>query len=308
MNEDGFIKLHRKIISWSWYKDSKVKALFIHCLLKANYQDGQWHNISVKRGSFLTSISHLAEETGLTIKEVRRALEELTEAKCLLKTSTAKYTLVTVINYDEYQGEGKEEGKVQKAENPHECRGSKGIQHQKGQGKGQSEGKPPGKEKGKVKGKVKTGGEPHQQCVSDTSAYTGGQSKGHDKGQSEGKVRATNKKEKKYLSPLRETDTADTPACPEGGVRVPPEQEQPTMPTGGLVPVKEILAYAYNNALSGGTESVWEFYSGFERSGTAMPPEWQELYERYVAADGEHRRQFIDLLMSGKLRERWGCT
>ena len=308
MNEDGFIKLHRKIISWSWYKDSKVKALFIHCLLKANYQDGQWHNISVKRGSFLTSISHLAEETGLTIKEVRRALEELTEAKCLLKTSTAKYTLVTVINYDEYQDEGKEKGKVQKAENPHECRGSNGSQRQKGQGKGQSEGKPPCKEKGKVKGKAKTSGEPHQQRVSDTSAYTGGQSKGHDKGQSEGKVRATNKKEKKYLSPLRETDTADTPACPEGGVRVPPEQEQPTVPTGGrIVPLQELFAYA-ETVPNSQDSLVLEFHGGFEQSGTAMPSEWQELYVRYVVADEEHRRQFIDLLMSGELRERWGCV
>ena len=282
MGEEGFIKLHRKIISWGWYKDSKVKSLFIHCLLKANHQDGQWHNIHVRRGSFLTSLAHLAEETGLTAKEVRRALEQLIEAKCLAKTSTAKNTMITVLQYDEYQSEGKVKGKEQKAESPHERRTSKGSKRTTGQSKRQ--------DKGQGQGKVKA-----------------------RSGQSEGKVRATNKNEKKSLSPLRETETAYTPACPEGGVRVPPEQKEQTESTpqtepksGGLVPVKEILAYAYNNALSGGTESVWEFYSGFERSGTAMPPEWQELYGRYVAADGEHRRQFIELLMSGKLRERWG--
>ncbi len=29
---DGFIKLHRKIIDWEWYDDINTKTLFIHIL------------------------------------------------------------------------------------------------------------------------------------------------------------------------------------------------------------------------------------------------------------------------------------
>ena len=31
-NANGFIKLHRKMLSWGWYQDSVVKDVFIHHL------------------------------------------------------------------------------------------------------------------------------------------------------------------------------------------------------------------------------------------------------------------------------------
>ena len=82
---------------------------------------------------------------------------------------------------------------------------------------------------------------------------------------------------------------------------VPPE---PTS-TGGLVPAKEMINFS-NTVPGGQVFLVWEFRSGFEQSGTVMPPNWQELYERYVAAGESNRIEFLKRLSAGEYRERWG--
>ena len=49
-----------------------------------------------------------------------------------------------------------------------------------------------------------------------------------------------------------------------------------------------------------------EFYSAFKASGTALPENTAEIYERYLNAAKEQRKQFADELMSGKYKEVWG--
>jgi len=103
----GFIQLHRKLMEWEWYTDQKTFKVFLHCLLKANFKDKQWRGSTIKRGQFVTSISHLASETGLTVKQVRTALDNLESTGEVGKQSTSLNTCITVIYYDKYQSEGK---------------------------------------------------------------------------------------------------------------------------------------------------------------------------------------------------------
>ena len=42
------------------------KTFFIHCLLKANYEEKKWQGIIIPRGGFITSIGHLAIELGFS--------------------------------------------------------------------------------------------------------------------------------------------------------------------------------------------------------------------------------------------------
>lgn len=100
---EGWIKLHRKILDWEWYTDAPVRILFEHLLLTANYEDKKWKGIEVKRGQKVTSIGHLAEETGLTIRQVRTALQKLEKTKNVTSKATNKFTLVTIENYGLYQ-------------------------------------------------------------------------------------------------------------------------------------------------------------------------------------------------------------
>lgn len=101
--QEGYILLHRKIIDWEWYKKPKTAHLFRHCLLKANYADKKWHDITIKRGQFVTSRSKLAFETGLSEQEVRTALKNLISTNDLTSEPSTQNTIITVVNYDLYQ-------------------------------------------------------------------------------------------------------------------------------------------------------------------------------------------------------------
>ena len=99
----GFITLHRKIVEWEWYSDANVFRVFTHLILTANWEPKKWQGILVERGQRITSIQHIAEETGLTPQSVRTAIKKLKSTGELTSKSTNKYTVVTLINYDFYQ-------------------------------------------------------------------------------------------------------------------------------------------------------------------------------------------------------------
>lgn len=110
MNE-GYIKLYRKFTTWEWYDDINTSRLFLHLLFTVNWQDKKWHGIEVKRGSVITSLSKLSEETGLTVKQVRKSLERLIETNEITKETTNRYTLISIVKYADYQFNEKEAGK-----------------------------------------------------------------------------------------------------------------------------------------------------------------------------------------------------
>lgn len=76
-NMSNYVKISRKILEWGWYRDEHTKSLFLHCLLKANWKDGEFKGIVIKRGQFATSIPKLQVELELTSNEVRTAIKHL---------------------------------------------------------------------------------------------------------------------------------------------------------------------------------------------------------------------------------------
>ena len=70
MLEGGFILLHRSILRWEWYGDLNTARLFIHLLLTVNYEPQRWQGSAVERGQRVASLAKLADETGLTVKQV----------------------------------------------------------------------------------------------------------------------------------------------------------------------------------------------------------------------------------------------
>ena len=99
----GFFKLYRSMINWEWFKDSSTLHVFIYCLLKANHRDQKYKGDVVKRGSFFTSRKIIAEETGMTERKVRTALEHLKMTNELTISTSSKGTVISVNNYDDYQ-------------------------------------------------------------------------------------------------------------------------------------------------------------------------------------------------------------
>lgn len=101
--DGGFIKIDRGILDWEWYSDINTTRLFIHLILKANWKDGRFQGQEIKRGSFVTSYPKLAEETELTVNQVRTSLSKLKSTGEITVKSQSKFSVITVKNYCLYQ-------------------------------------------------------------------------------------------------------------------------------------------------------------------------------------------------------------
>lgn len=91
------------MIDWEWYRDQNTKALFIHCLLKANWKDGKFEGHDIPRGSFVTGRKKLAQELGLSEQEIRTALKHLISTNELTIKKTNKFSIISIVNYEMYQ-------------------------------------------------------------------------------------------------------------------------------------------------------------------------------------------------------------
>ena len=104
----GWIKLHRNLIDWEWYDDHNTTRLFIHCLVRANFEARKWKGISIARGQFWTSIPTLCSETGLSTSQIRTSLNKLKLTGELTVESQAQGRMVTVLEYDQYQADDRQ--------------------------------------------------------------------------------------------------------------------------------------------------------------------------------------------------------
>lgn len=100
---EPFIKLYKKMLKWEWYDDPNTKILFIHCLLRANWQETSWHGFTLNPGQFITSLPNLAKETGLSVRQVRVALDHLKMTGEVTDKSFNKFRIITVVKWGEHQ-------------------------------------------------------------------------------------------------------------------------------------------------------------------------------------------------------------
>ena len=103
MNNTGWIKIHRQILKWEWYHNLNVRVLFFHLLLKANYEDKKWCGKTIKAGQLITSLDHLAAQTGLTRQQTRTALDKLKSTHEINIQTTRQNTLITINNWISFQ-------------------------------------------------------------------------------------------------------------------------------------------------------------------------------------------------------------
>lgn len=87
---------------WEWYENTNVFRLFYHCLLHTNLEDKRYCGKEIKAGQFVSSITRISAETGLTESQVRTALKKLKETGYISTKSTNKYTIYTVNEYQKY--------------------------------------------------------------------------------------------------------------------------------------------------------------------------------------------------------------
>lgn len=106
--DEGYIKIHRKIKNWQWYKDTNTLHVFLDLLLEANYDDSKIGFQEVKRGQVLTSIKRISENTGLSFQSIRTSLSKLEKSGEINKQTTNKYTIISINKYNDYQETNKQ--------------------------------------------------------------------------------------------------------------------------------------------------------------------------------------------------------
>lgn len=99
----GYIKLHREFINWEWYSNLQVKTLFIHLLLRANREPKSWQGTVIQKGQLITSYQNLATECGLTLQQVRTALNKLKSTHEITYQSTSQNSIITINNWVKWQ-------------------------------------------------------------------------------------------------------------------------------------------------------------------------------------------------------------
>lgn len=108
---DGWIKLHRKVMKSSMYRqlNSKQRDVMFAVLLLANHESNTWEFrgevYNVKPGQFITSLDSLKENcaSDVTTQNIRTALLKLEKHGFLTNESTKKNRLITVVNWGLYQ-------------------------------------------------------------------------------------------------------------------------------------------------------------------------------------------------------------
>jgi uncharacterized phage protein (TIGR02220 family) len=85
--------------------------------MSVNYEDKNWKGIEIKAGSTVTSWDRISLECGLTVQQARTAMGKLESNKQIIRKSTNKNQLITLVKWDKLQGLSNEDNK-QTTNNP----------------------------------------------------------------------------------------------------------------------------------------------------------------------------------------------
>lgn len=123
MKLEGWIKLHRELLEKPIWEGStpEQKVILITLLTMANHKEKEWEFKGEKYkalpGQFVTSLESIVKKAGngISIKNVRTALNRFEKFGFLANQSTNKNRLITIVNWELYQAlndtTGKQTGK-----------------------------------------------------------------------------------------------------------------------------------------------------------------------------------------------------
>ena len=103
MTSNGYIKLHRKLLEWGWYKDQNTMIVFLHLLLIANYAESEYMGVKIHPGQAVIGRKSLAKALGMSEQNVRTALNHLKSTNEITIKATNKFSVVTIVKWELYQ-------------------------------------------------------------------------------------------------------------------------------------------------------------------------------------------------------------
>lgn len=102
---EGWVTLHRKFLQWEWFDKPEMVQLFIYLLLMAGHTERKYRGVTLQRGELVTSMPTIMKDTKLSEQQTRTCIKRLKSTGEITCKSTNKFTIITICNYDRYQGE-----------------------------------------------------------------------------------------------------------------------------------------------------------------------------------------------------------
>lgn len=109
--KNGYIKTFRSLQDWQWYTTDGMLLVWTHLLLNARVEPGYSYGVYVDRGQLIVGRKKLSEKLNMSEQRIRTCLNRLKSTNEITMISTSKYTLITIIKWEKYQGDIKKSTK-----------------------------------------------------------------------------------------------------------------------------------------------------------------------------------------------------
>ena len=96
----GFVKLPNELTEWAWYNDNNTLAVYVRLIFGAAWKDREYKNVHLKRGQIITTIPQIAEQSNLTVQQVRTVIDRLKSTGKITVERTSKFSIITLTEYD----------------------------------------------------------------------------------------------------------------------------------------------------------------------------------------------------------------
>ena len=105
---NGWIKLHRKILVNPIFSSEKGFKIWIWCLLKATHNGNEFYlgrkKIELKQGQFVFGRDIASKELKMSGSTVWWWVSQLEVDRYINIKKTSKYSIITILNWKKYQG------------------------------------------------------------------------------------------------------------------------------------------------------------------------------------------------------------
>lgn len=110
----GYVKVYRQIMDSAVWTNSDTLKVWMWCLLRAKYEPQSWEvqgeSVKIDRGQFVTGSLSAADQLRMPKSSIWRHLRKLEEWGNIVIKPGRKYSVITICNYETYQGLENEDG------------------------------------------------------------------------------------------------------------------------------------------------------------------------------------------------------
>lgn len=127
-DNNGWVKLHRKLLKSEVFRNEKLLKVWVWCLLKATHQEYEQlvglQVVPLAKGQFIYGRKSASKELDINESTIRKYMKTLELMGCISVKSTNKYSVVTVEKWTLYQCDEGESYQQSANKVPTECQQS----------------------------------------------------------------------------------------------------------------------------------------------------------------------------------------